>query len=425
MAGDAIKPFSLSFESRDLEAEYWRRNRERLRRKTALTVVLVLLLFTGFGFLDPWIVPEIVPLIWQLRAAPILWCVVVIALTRTPVFDRRYHLIVSSLPLLGGLSILVMIALAGETGRLLYYAGLILAIIWTTLLSELRFPLALGISFYLIAGYEVISLFISPVALPVILNNTAFLLGTLLMSATGGYTIERAARVNFAQSLTIDEERRKSEAVLANTLPREIMPILKSGRTTVADRYAEASILFADMVGFTTLSRLLNADDIVRLLNEVFTRFDERVEARGLEKIRTIGDSYMVAAGVPRPCEDHAGALADLAAEMHACVAAIAVPTGARLALRIGISTGPVVAGVIGTRKLQYDVWGDAVNAASRMESLGVPGRTQITRATWERLADRYACEARGLIEVKGMGPMEAWLLGERMAGGPGGASAV
>ncbi len=255
-----------------------------------------------------------------------------------------------------------------------------------------------------------IALFISPLPLPVIMNNTFFLVATLIMSATGGYAIERAARVNFQQSLVIEEERRKSEALLLNILPREVTLVLKSGPATVAERYDKVSILFADIVGFTPLSALMRADEVVTMLNQVFSHFDSLVEKYGAEKIRTIGDNYMVAAGVPRPCEDHAQTLAAMALDMHAYAASVEV-RGGRLALRIGINSGPVIAGVIGRRKFQYDVWGDAVNAASRMESHGIPAGTQITAATYDLVRGSFVCEPRGLIEVKGMGEMETWFL--------------
>jgi guanylate cyclase len=410
MESAVLRPVSLAFVDPGLEAEYWRRNGGRLRRKTAITILLVLVLYVAFGFLDPWIVPEILATVWALRAAVVVLCVILVALTRTRAFAKRHQLIIASLPVLGGVAIFATIALSGETGRLLYYAGIILAIIWTMLLSELRFPLALAVSVYLIAGYEVIAVFVSPLSQPVIVNNTFFLVSTLAMTATGGYTIERAARVNFRQSLTIEEERRKSEDLLVSMLPREVAAVLKAGPATVARRYEAASVLFADIVGFTTLSALMNADDVVKMLDELFNTFDSLVALHGAERIRTIGDSYMAAAGVPAPREGHAQALAALALDMQAHASAREVQ-GRRLALRVGISSGPLIAGVIGVRKPQYDVWGDTVNAASRMESHGIPSGIQVTRATYELIRGEFCCEPRGLIEVKGMGPMEVWFL--------------
>ena len=206
-------------------------------------------------------------------------------------------------------------------------------------------------------------------------------------------------------------EQEKSENLLLNILPKEIAAILKNENRTIADHFEGASILFADMVNFTPLSAAMAPVEMVDLLNEVFTYFDTLVEKYGVEKIRTIGDSYMVAAGVPRPRPDHAHVLARMALDMQTYVRTDPTCRSRKLDFRIGINSGPVVAGVIGRKKFIYDLWGDAVNTASRMESHGVPGRIQITRATYELIQDDFMCEPRGTISVKGKGEMETWYL--------------
>ena len=179
----------------------------------------------------------------------------------------------------------------------------------------------------------------------------------------------------------------------------------------IADDFREASVMFADVVGFTPMSAELSPPELVGLLNSVFSTFDEFVAELGLEKIKTVGDEYMVAAGVPTPRDDHAAAIAELALQIRSYVAANDVH-GHRLKLRIGIHSGPVVAGIIGTHKFSYDMWGDTVNTASRMESEGIPGAIQISPATHDMLATAgFRFEPRGTIEVKGKGPMETWLL--------------
>ena len=211
-------------------------------------------------------------------------------------------------------------------------------------------------------------------------------------------------------------EQTKSENLLLNILPKEIAAILKNEERTIADHFAGASILFADMVGFTPMTAAMTPADMLNLLNEVFTHFDSLVDKYSLEKIRTIGDSYMVASGVPRPRPDHAQALADMALDMRAYVLTNPVCTDRQLNFRIGINSGPVVAGVIGRKKFIYDLWGDAVNTASRMESHGTPGHIQITRDTYELIGGEFICEPRGKIQVKGKGEMETWyLLGRRL----------
>jgi adenylate cyclase len=202
------------------------------------------------------------------------------------------------------------------------------------------------------------------------------------------------------------------EALLLNVLPADIAQRLQSDPNSIADHFDDASILFADVVDFTPLAGRLDARAVVDLLDRLFTSFDELVDRHDVEKIKTIGDCYMVAAGVPRKRPDHAHALAGLALEMREC-AKTCLPEGAEhdLRLRIGISSGPVVAGVIGRRRFLYDLWGDTVNMASRMESHGTPDGIQITRSTWELLRDDFVTEPIGLVEVKGKGAVETWRL--------------
>jgi adenylate cyclase len=206
-------------------------------------------------------------------------------------------------------------------------------------------------------------------------------------------------------------EQAKSENLLLNILPREIASILKNESRTIADHYTEASILFADMVGFTPLSAKLAPREMVELLNEAFSFFDSLLDKYDLEKIRTIGDSYMVVSGVPRRRTDHAQALVCMALEMRDFIATHVFINSQQVSFRIGINSGPVIGGVIGKRKFVYDVWGDAVNVASRMESHGTGGTIQITRATYELIKDEFVCEPRGTVNIKGKGEMDVWLV--------------
>ena len=209
-----------------------------------------------------------------------------------------------------------------------------------------------------------------------------------------------------------DAAQARVEALLLNVLPGEIAERLQSDPNSIADHFDDASILFADVVDFTPLASSLDAREVVGLLDRLFTAFDELVDRYDVEKIKTIGDCYMVAAGVPRRRADHAQALAGLALEMREC-ARTCLPEGDGndLRLRIGISSGPVVAGVIGRRRFLYDLWGDTVNMASRMESHGTPDAIQITRSTWELLRDDFVTEPYGLVDVKGKGEVETWRL--------------
>jgi adenylate cyclase len=190
---------------------------------------------------------------------------------------------------------------------------------------------------------------------------------------------------------------------------------LKRERGVIADRHAEATVMFADIVGFTAMSSTMQPELLVRFLNSLFSELDALTTKLGLEKIKTIGDAYMVAAGLPLARPDHAHAIARLALEMRAVVGKIDVPDGRELKVRIGIHSGPVVAGVIGATKLTYDLWGDTVNIASRMESHAEPGMIQVTEATRNLLEGRFRLEDRGSIQVKGKGAMNAFVLVEEL----------
>ncbi|MFY8147963.1 MAG: adenylate/guanylate cyclase domain-containing protein [Prochlorococcaceae cyanobacterium] len=218
-----------------------------------------------------------------------------------------------------------------------------------------------------------------------------------------------------AAEATAQAERDRAEALLLNILPAPIAEEMKRGRHTIAETHADVTVLFADIVGFTDLSTRIDGDALVALLNRIFCRFDDLSEQHGLEKIKTIGDSYMVVGGLPVVLERHAEAVAEMALAMQAAIAAIEAPMLGSLVLRIGIHSGPVVAGVIGRRKFIYDLWGETVNVASRMESNGEPGRIQISEATWRRLAGRYATAPRGLVPIKGVGEMATYWLEGRL----------
>jgi class 3 adenylate cyclase/CheY-like chemotaxis protein len=221
-------------------------------------------------------------------------------------------------------------------------------------------------------------------------------------------------RMRDREALMMEElraEKERSEALLHNVLPGNVVARLRSGETLIADRFHEVTILFCDLVDFTPLAARLEPQQTVRLLGEVFSALDELVAALALERIKTIGDAYMVAGGLPGPRDDHASAVADLALGIADVIAAIGRAAGHMLVARIGIHTGPVVAGVIGARKFAYDVWGDTVNTASRMESAGMPGRIHVSGATRRTLGDAFRFEPRGPVAIKGKGMMETYFL--------------
>ena len=252
----------------------------------------------------------------------------------------------------------------------------------------------------------------NPAALPTGFVVTFFVLNvmgvTLSVYVMLGYFVAQRERAHRA----LEAERERSERLLLNVLPQPIAERLKAQTGVIAEHYDSVSVLFADLVGFTERSAVMAPADLVALLDQIFSAFDRLADAEGVEKIKTIGDAYMVAAGLPEPREDHVDAAARTALAMRDEIAAIAERTGHRwLAVRIGIDAGPVVAGVIGRRKFIYDLWGDTVNTASRMESHGVPGEIQVTDQVAAALGPAFAVRARGTIDVKGKGPMATFLL--------------
>lgn len=207
------------------------------------------------------------------------------------------------------------------------------------------------------------------------------------------------------------KEQEKSENLLLNILPKPIAEKLKNGQNNIANGFAEATILFADLVGFTKLSEKIEPSELVSLLNQIFSSFDRLTDKHNLEKIKTVGDAYMVVGGLPMPREDSTEAIAEMALDILQEIARFNVESELNLSIRIGINTGPVVAGVIGTKKFIYDLWGDAVNTASRMESHGIPDAIQVTESTYNILKNKYVFKERGIISIKGKGEMNTYLL--------------
>jgi class 3 adenylate cyclase len=262
---------------------------------------------------------------------------------------------------------------------------------------------ALLVAAWFVAGPIVFRLFVDPEpVLPVLaelLRDASLWLATLLL----GDAVHSRRALSRAYRL-LEVERARSDGLLRNMLPEPIAGRLKQREEVIADAFGEVTVLFADIVDFTEHAERSPPEATVALLNELFSQFDGLTEARGLEKIKTVGDAYMVAGGLPDPMPDHAGAAAEVALEMLEFADRRSLPDGGPVRLRIGIASGPVVAGVIGRRRFSYDLWGDTVNTASRMETTGVPGCIQVTERTRELLGDRYLFQERGMVQVKGKG---------------------
>lgn len=288
-----------------------------------------------------------------------------------------------------GLSILVI-----GTEHYAITVAIGIASIILTFLTEIMLPRSTGFASPTLLFYTNFA--------PTIVLSTTILYGIIFYAVRQMENAEEKA----------EREHQRSEALLVNILPSRIAERLKNKpNSQIADAYPEASILFADMAGFTARTSDTEPVELVGFLNDVYSKLDTLVERHGLEKIKTSGDAYMVVSGVPEPRPDHAADLARLALDMRDALIGLVDPKGRSVPVRIGIASGPVVAGVVGTRKFFYDVWGDAVNTASRMESTGEAGKIQVAAGTRDLLADRFELIERGVTEVRGKGPMRTWFL--------------
>ncbi|MEQ6250190.1 adenylate/guanylate cyclase domain-containing protein [Sulfitobacter sp. HNIBRBA3233] len=289
-------------------------------------------------------------------------------------------------------------------------------IIWLAILGPQR-PLLLGYATFIAVISVLVAMFFFDTPALSLPNYAAYsaVSRTMVVSWTvvltlviGFVAFLRAERAEDA----LEAEHARSEALLYNLLPNQIASRLKSDPSqTIADRVPQVGILFADIVNFTPRSLQMNPDEVVNFLNLVFSKFDELADRHGLEKIKTIGDAYMVAAGIPTQCSDPVHRIADMALDMLETTRSLSAGIPGGVDVRIGLHGGPAVAGVIGIRKLFYDVWGDTVNTASRMESHGEPGRIQVMETVRTALERDYVLERRGTIDAKGMGAVTTWWL--------------
>jgi adenylate cyclase len=256
--------------------------------------------------------------------------------------------------------------------------------------------------------YGVLNLPAPFIAMETSFNLAGFLFCGIAMGGVGYVVINRAER-------NLSAERDRSERLLMNILPESIAARLKQGPATIADDFGESTILFADIVGFTKYTETVSPDKLIALLNAIFSEFDDLSDKYNAEKIKTIGDAYMVVSGVPIDRRNHAELMADMALDMLEAVRRYNETTGQAFQIRVGIHSGPVIAGVIGKKKFAYDLWGDTVNTAARMESHGIPGEVQVSEATYELLKPKYQFTDRGAIDIKGKGPMRVFLLKRRI----------
>ncbi|MEW6085560.1 MAG: adenylate/guanylate cyclase domain-containing protein [Chloroflexota bacterium] len=407
----------------EIEKQFLEDYRVNTLSTTRFALALGAVLYGLFGILDMYAVPISKNVVWSIRFGIV---VPVFALIFVSTYVKRLQAYIQPLMCAGvavaGLGIVGMISITREAefGNRFYVTGLLLVSMWAYGLSRLLFRYALIANLIIAVGYEISSIWVkrlleTETGTVIFIIYNFFFLGANVLGAFTSFYLERYSRREFLQKYNIRFQRDQVDSLLHNVLPGWIADKLKQGNKTIAEEYESASVLFADIVNFTPISAKFGPHEVVKMLDDVFSLFDELVEKHKVEKIQVAGDGYMAAAGVPIPRPDHAKVLARLALDMLKRVHEGNFLDGKHpIDLRIGLNSGSLIAGVIGRRKV-FAVWGDMVNTASRMESHGVTNRIQITRAAYELLKDDFECEYVGEIHVKGKGPMEAWhLLAEK-----------
>jgi class 3 adenylate cyclase len=404
---------------RALEAAYRRDALPGLRRYLRFSLTIASVVFLAYGVHDWLVVPSVHLRAWAVRYGIFLPTA---ALVLALVGSRHLARWGQAAMLLYGMAANVVVLYIGVLSPLYgFYLYTSYSVLFVTL-----GPFVARMSVSTQVAYTALTMFTfnllaalysgSPLSIRISISVTLLSLGGI--GALLAYQLDRKDRESFLQRRVIQrqvealgKEKARSEELLLNVLPPSIADRLKSGQSAIADGFAQVSVLFADIVGFTRMSARLQPEELVGRLNRIFSSFDDLVDKLHLEKIKTIGDAYMVAGGLHSHEYDHANAIAEMALAMRRRAAVFSREFHDSLDIRIGIHTGPVVAGVIGKRKFIYDVWGDTVNTASRMESHSKPGNIQVTEDTYKLLQDLYDFEPRGEIEVKGKGRMRTWFL--------------
>ncbi len=403
---------TLNFKDPNLEEEY--REHHYVKHRGVARVILVAALFfiAAFAYTDKLLVPENFIYMRFARffvAIPVTIATLVLSFLPT---IRKWWDAIFSLFVVVIFSCFLLISALNNLEGILLPQKLTLVIIVTFFIAGIRFAFGCAVAIAVFSIYAVYIL-LTQSQYSLIehssLQSVVFLL--IFFAVYGGYILEKYSRTEFVNRKIIDEERQKSEQLLLNILPQTIAEELKKQPGIIANKHKKTTILFADIVGFTGYSSKMSPEELVKVLNAVFSIFDYKVEEYGLEKIKTIGDAYMVASGVPDGRRDHAENIADFAIDIEKKLKDFNRKSGYSIELRIGIHAGDLVAGVIGVKKFSYDVWGETVNIASRMESQGVPGEIQVSEDFYELLKETYEFERRGTVEIKGKGPMITYFL--------------
>jgi class 3 adenylate cyclase len=418
--------WSGKFADQELEQAFQRDSLESLRRFLRFSVALASVTFLAYGLHDALVVPHVRDRAWAVRFGVFVPASALASwLLGSRHLLRFAQLMMLAYGLAASFIVLYISAIAGSSGYFLYASYAIAFVTLGPFVARLGVAAQLAYTVLTVAIYLLLDRLIAHIPIAVSLSITTTLLSLGGIGALVAYRLEHQARQSFLQRRLIDEqvkelasEKARAEELLLNVLPASIAERLKRGQRPIADGFPRVSVLFADIVGFTKMSERVTPVELVDRLNRMFSSFDDLADKLKLEKIKTIGDAYMVAGGLHSHEYDHAQTIAEMALGMQRRASEFGTEFGEPLSIRIGIHTGPVVAGVIGKRKFIYDVWGDTVNTASRMESHGEPGTIHVTEDTRQLLKDMYELSSRGEINVKGKGLMSTWFLVGRLPDG-------
>lgn len=395
---------------------YYNRSIKQMR----LGLLVGAFIFFCFFLLDLTIVSNYRSSFWLLR--PLIACLImgVWLWSFRSSFQSYAQIALSILFLLSGFVLLLVERSNFSTVPDHYHAGLLILLSFIHTFIRLRFQYASIVSISLTLVTLILDLFVYQVSLYVFVTNVGLLVSANILGMFSSHTAEEYMKSEFYKEKCLREEKERSEQLLLNILPKTIVERIHVQQFSnlnfdlnahVVDSFEEVTVLFADIVDFTRFSETISPEELVSVLNQIFSAFDSLCDSYGLEKIKTIGDAYMVVGGIPNKLVDHAEAVADMALAMREIMTQIDRINNYQLNIRIGINSGPVVAGVIGIKKFIYDLWGDTVNIASRMESFGVSGEIQVTESTYKLLKDKYKFQIREPIHIKGKGLMQTYFL--------------
>jgi len=422
-ASDRLHPVTLRFVAPGEEAAWRAHDDQASLGRIRLTLGLALGLYAAFALLDLAIAPEVALQIGFIRMSVCTWLLGVLAATRHPRFGRCRTCLLGLTILATGGGIIGMLSLTHGRVESLYYVGLILVLMAAHAFRWVPFPQALGFSLAVVLGYDIRLLIQGGIEPLVVINNHFFFLSALLLGAVASYSSERSARMSFLHALRAEAAKARNDALLENMLPQPVAERLKHEPGPIAERFDHVSVIFLDLVNFSAHSAAMDPEALVAALDGLFRELDDIARQHGVEKIKTMGDGYLAVAGLPVARPDHAESLAEMALAVREHFHRRPDGSGLPRQFRMGIASGPAVAGVIGTLKPTYDVWGETVTLASRMQTHGLPDRIQVTDDFRRRLQHAYHFEYRGLVKVKGRGATPTWwLVGRktpRSAAGP------